>query len=124
MFIDTQKLAQIKRHLTTYSMSQDQISGENYFDKILKNLIRLFLPYKCARSFDEFIDALEGNKEFSLEPIQSIVVRLQELFPENIKNLDRTKYKEWIKNNESKWKEQIDDYQKDKLYYGLAQESV
>jgi polyferredoxin len=124
MFIDTQKLAQIKRHLTTYSMSQVQVSGDNYFDKIIKNLIRLFLPYKRIRSFDEFIDALEGQRDFSVEPIQSIVVRIKELFPDQIQNIDRKKYKEWIENNESKWKEQIDDYQKDKLYYGLAQESV
>lgn len=124
MFIDTQKLAQIKRHLTTYSMNFDDASSANYFDKIIKNMIRLFIPYKRMQTFDEFVDALEAKKDFSVDAIQSIVVRLRELFADDIKNLDREKYKEWIKNNESKWKEQVDSYQKDKLYYGLAQESV
>ena len=67
---------------------------------------------------------LEAKKDFSVEAIQSIIVRLRELFADDIKNLDREKYKEWIKQNESKWKEQVDSYQKDKLYYGLAQESL
>lgn len=124
MFIDTQKLAQIKRHLTTYSMNFDNASSANYFDKIIKNMIRLFIPYKRMQTFDEFVDALEAKKDFSVDAIQSIIVRLRELFADDIKNLDREKYKEWIKNNESKWKEQVDSYQKDKLYYGLAQESV
>jgi hypothetical protein len=123
MFIDPQKLAQIKRHLTTYSMSQTQVSGEKYFEKIIKNLIRLFLPYKRVSCFNEFIDALEDQKDFSVEPIQSIVIRLKELFPDEIKAIDRVKYKLWIEENKPKWKEQIDDFQKDKLYYGLTKET-
>jgi hypothetical protein len=51
-------------------------------------------------------------------------LRLKELFADDIKNLEREKYKEWIKQNESKWKKQIDSYQKDKLYYGLALKSL
>lgn len=124
MFIDTNKLAQIKRLLTTYSMNFDYASSANYFDKIVKNMIRLFIPYKRMQTSDEFVAALEAKKDFSVDAIQSIVVRLRELFADDIKNLDREKYKEWIKENESRWKEQIDFYQKVKLYYGLAQESV
>jgi polyferredoxin len=123
MFIDTQKLAQIKRHLTTYSMNHDETSIANYFDIIMKSIIRLFIPYKRMQTFDDFVDALEAKNDFSVEAIQSIVVRLRELFSEEIKTIDRTKYKEWIKENESKWKDHIDVYQKDKLYYGLLKEA-
>lgn len=124
MFIDIHKLAQIKRLLTTYSMNFDEALNANYFDKIIKNMIRLFIPYKRMETFDEFVDALEAKKDFSVEAVQNIIVRLKELLADDIKNLDREKYKEWIKENESKWKKQIDSYQKDKLYYGLVQEST
>jgi polyferredoxin len=124
MFIDTNKLAQIKRRLTTLSMNFDETSNANYFDKIVKNMIRLFIPYKRIQIFDEFVDALEGKQEFSVETIQSIVVRLRDLFSEDIKTIDREKYKNWIEQNEAKWRDQVDTYQEDKLYYGLAQASA
>ena len=120
MFIDTQKLAQIKRHLTIYAMNFDNISSINYFDKTIKNIIRLFIPYKRIEALDEFIDALEAKKDFSVETVQSIIVRLKELFADDIKTIDRKKYKDWINQNESIWKKKADSYQKDKLYYGLA----
>jgi len=120
MFIDTQKLAQIKRHLTIYAMNFDNISSINYFDKTIKNIIRLFIPYKRIEALDEFIDALEAKKDFSVETVQSIIVRLKELFADDIKTIDRKKYKDWINQNESIWKKKVDSYQKDKLYYGLA----
>ncbi|TFG15657.1 MAG: 4Fe-4S binding protein [Promethearchaeota archaeon] len=124
MFIDTSKLAQIKRSLTTISMNFDDTSNANYFDKIVKNIIRLFIPYKRIQTFDEFVDALEGKQEFSVEAIQSIIVRLRDLFSEGIKTIDREKYKNWINQNEAKWRDQVDNYQEDKLYYGLAQATV
>ncbi|MFX1340007.1 MAG: 4Fe-4S binding protein [Promethearchaeota archaeon] len=124
MFIDTQKLAQIKRLLTTYSMNHDEISSANYFDIIMKNMIRLFIPYKRMETFDEFIDALEAKKDFSVEAVQSIIVRLRELFADDIKTLDRKKYKDWINQNESKWKKKVDSFQKDKLYYCLVKKSI
>ena len=124
MFIDTNKLAQIKRLLTTYSINSENILKTEYFIKIIKNIIRLFVPLKRMQDLNDFLDALENKKEFSVEAIQNIVVRLRELFPEEIKNIDREFFKAWIKQNETKWKEQIDEFQKDKLYYGLAQASV
>jgi polyferredoxin len=124
MFIDTNKLAQIKRLLTTYSINSENILKTEYFIKIIKNIIRLFVPLKRMQDLNDFVDALENKKEFSVEAIQNIVVRLRELFPEEIKNIDREFFKAWIKQNETKWKEQIDEFQKDKLYYGLAQASV
>jgi polyferredoxin len=124
MFIDTNKLAQIKRLLTTYSINSENILKTEYFIKIIKNIIRLFVPLKRMQDLNDFVDALENKKEFSVEAIQNIVVRLRELFPEEIKNIDREFFKTWIKQNETKWKEQIDEFQKDKLYYGLAQASV
>jgi hypothetical protein len=105
-------------------MNFDETSNANYFDKIVKNMIRLFIPYKRIQIFDEFVDALEGKQEFSVETIQSIVVRLRDLFSEDIKTIDREKYKNWIEQNEAKWRDQVDTYQEDKLYYGLAQASA
>ena len=89
---------------------------------IIKNVIRLFIPCKQILYFDEFVDALSGNSEFSVESIQNIVVRLTEIFPSEIKNLNPIKFKEWIEQNKSQWQERIDSFQQEKLVYGLAKE--
>ena len=123
MFIDTEKIAQINRFLTVYSLNFDIMPKEKYFDKILKSIIRLFIPYKRMRASEEFFDALEEKKDFSLEVIQNIVSRLKDLFPDEIKQLDRLKYKEWIQQNEPKWKEKNEPIHLDKLFYGLAKET-
>ncbi len=124
MFIDTQKLSQINRLLTTFSMNFEFLSNQKNFEMILKNTIRLFIPCKQMLYFDEFLDALNGKNEFSVESIQNIVVRLREIFPDEIKNLDPLKFKEWIEQNKMQWQERINSFQQDKLVYGLAQESV
>jgi hypothetical protein len=123
MFIDTKKIAQINRLLTVSSLNFDLMPKEKYFDKILKNIIRLFIPYKRIRASEEFFDALEEKNDFSLEYIQNIVLRLKDLFPDEINQLDRSKYREWIQQNESKWKEKIEPIHLDKLFFGLAKET-
>ncbi|MHA1255774.1 MAG: hypothetical protein ACTSPS_09275 [Promethearchaeota archaeon] len=97
---------------------------EKYFDNILKDIIRLFIPYKRMKASEEFFDALEEKKDFSLEYIQNIVSRLQDLFPDEIKQLNRSKYREWIQQNETKWKEKKEPMHLDKLFYGLAKETT
>ena len=89
---------------------------------VSKDIIRLFIPCKSVSCFDEFIDALEGKKEFSLDVIQNIVIRLREIFSDEIKKIERAKYKKWIEYNHLKWSKQIDSYQEDKLIYCLSHE--
>ena len=123
MFIDNEKIAQINRFLTVFSMKFEITPKEKYFDNILKDIIRLFIPYKRMRASEEFFDALEEKKDFSLDYIQNIVSRLQDLFPDEIKQLNRSKYREWIQQNETKWKEKKEPMHLDKLFYGLAKET-
>ena len=99
------------------------MSKEKYFDKIIKSIIRLLVPYKHTHTFEQFIDALSGNEVISLEVIQNIVMRLKETFPEEIKQLDISNYKSWIGQNESRWKEKIELIHLDKLFYGLAKKT-
>ena len=123
MFIDIQKISQINKLLTALTLNFNELPKEKFFDKIIKNIIRLFIPKKRMRNFDEFIDALECKRDFYLETIQNIVVKLRNIFPDEIKKIDRTKYKRWIEQNESQWKEKIDSYHLDKLFYGIAKEA-
>lgn len=119
MFIDNRKISQINRLLTNYSLAFDSISKEEYFDKIFKSIIRLIIPYKRVNAFEQLVEALINEKEITIEPIQNIVSRLRAIFPEEIKQLDVSKYKEWIEQNESRWKEKIEPIHLDKLFYGL-----
>jgi polyferredoxin len=119
MFIDNQKIAQINRLLTTYSLDFDSIPKEKYFDTIIKSIIRLLIPYKRNNVFEQFSDALSDKKDMSLDAIQNIVTRLKVIFPEEIQQFDISKYNEWIAQNESRWKEKIEPVQLDKLFYGL-----
>ena len=123
MFIDIRKISQINKFLTALTLNFNELPKEKFFDKIIKNIIRLFIPKKRMRNFDEFIDALECKRDFYLETIQNIVVKLRNIFPDEIKKIDRTKYKIWIEQNESQWKEKIDSYHLDKLFYGIAKEA-
>jgi len=123
MFIDIGKIAQIKRLLSNYSLVFDSLSKEKFFDQIIKSIIRLLIPYKRNHAFEQFIDALKGKKDMSLDVIQKIVIRLRALFPEEIKQLDISKYKKWIEQNESRWKEKIEPIHLDKLFYGLKKET-
>jgi len=123
MFIDKDKLAQINRTLATISLSFDSISKENYFDKTIKSIIRLIIPYKRAKAFEEFVEALKGTKDFSQETIQNIVNRLKEIFPDEVKQLDISKYENWIKENESRWKARVELVELDRIFYGLAKET-
>ncbi|MHA2035145.1 MAG: 4Fe-4S binding protein [Promethearchaeota archaeon] len=123
MFIDNGKIAQINRLLTTYSLDIDSVSKEKYFERILKSVIRLLIPYKRNDSFEQITDALRGKKDMTLEGIQNIVTRLKVIFPEEIKQIDMLKYKKWIESNESRWKEKLEPVQLDKLFYGLKKET-
>ena len=122
MFIDHMKLAEIHRRLIAFKLSNTDDQNEEFLDKILKNVIRLFIPYKRIKSFDKFIEALESKHEFSTEAVQNIITQLSSMFPYEISKINKLNYKEWIKQNESKWKSRLDPYQKDKLHYGLAKE--
>ena len=122
MFIDHMKLAEIHRHLIAFNLSNTDNQNEEFFDKVLKRVIRLFIPYKRIKSFDKFIEALESKHEFSTEAVQNIVTQLSSMFPSEISKINRLKYKEWIKQNESKWKNRLDSYQKDKLHFRLIKE--
>ena len=64
--------------------------------KMIKNLIRLISPNKCLYEFNELMDALEGKRFFSMDTLQNIIIRLRDLFPDEISKIDRTKYKKWI----------------------------
>jgi len=123
MFIDIKKISQINKFLTALTLNFNELPKEKFFDKIIKNIIRLFIPKKRMRNFDEFIDALECKRDFYLETIQNIVVKLRNIFPDEIKKIDRTKYKRWIEQNELQWKEKINSYHLDKLLYGIAKEA-
>ena len=123
MFIDTTKVAQINRRLSTLTLSGDSVSREKLFDNIFKSLIRLLIPYKRAEAFDDLTDALKGEKEMSVEVMQNLVERLKNIFSDEVDELDVAKYHQWIKENESKWKEKTDPINLDKLFYGLARET-
>jgi hypothetical protein len=122
MFIDNRKVSQINRLLTNYVLAFDSISKDEYFDNIFKSVIRLIIPYKRISAFEELTDALINEKEITIEPIQNIISRLRTIFPEEIKQLDVAKYREWIEQNESRWKERIEPIHLDKLFYGLKKE--
>jgi polyferredoxin len=119
MFIDNGKIAQINRLLTTYSLNFESVPKNKYFEKIIKSLIRLLIPYKRNNVFEQLNDAITSKKDSSLEVIQNIVIRLKAIFPEEIKQFDITKYQKWIKQNEARWKEKIEPINLDKLFYGL-----
>lgn len=123
MFIDNEKISQINRLLTIYSLKFDSISKEKYFDKIIKSIIRLVIPYKRDHTFKQLIDALTGNEVMPLDALQKIIMRLKEIFPEEIKELDFSKYKSWIKQNEARWKKNIEPIHLDKLFYGLKKKN-
>ena len=122
MFIDNRKISQINRLLTNYTLAFESVSKEEYFDRIFKSLIRLIIPYKRISAFEELVDALKNEEDISIEPIRNIVRRLRMIFPEEIKKLDKSKYEEWIKENEPRWKERIEPIHLEKLFYGLKKE--
>jgi len=123
MFIDNVKIAQINRLLTTFSLDADAVSKEKFFDNIIKNVIRLLIPYNHTHSFEEFTDALKGKQNLSQDTVQNIIERLKVVFPDEIKQLDLPKYKNWIEQNENRWKEKIEPVNLEKLLYGLVRET-
>ncbi len=123
MFIDNAKIAQINRLLTTFSLDADAVSKEKFFDNIIKNVIRLLIPYNHTHSFEEFTDALKGKQNLSQDTVQNIIERLKVVFPDEIKQLDLPKYKNWIEQNENRWKEKIEPVNLEKLLYGLVRET-
>ena len=76
MFIDNGKIAQINRLLTTYLLDFNSISKDKYFDKIVKSIIRLLIPYKRTSAFEQFSDSLKGKKDMPLDAIQNISMKL------------------------------------------------
>jgi len=120
MFIDVTKIAQINRLLATYSLSFGTVSKEQFFDKIIRSVIRLLIPYKRTHAFEQFVDALNGRKEMPSEAIQRLVTRLRSNFQEEIEQLDTGKYKKWIEENKARWKENLEPVQLEKIFYGLA----
>ena len=120
MFIDPQKIAEIKRYLSTFTLNFDVLPKEKFLNKTIKIIVQLFVPKKRMRYFNEFIDALEGKSKFFTETIQNIVVRLREIFSDEVINIDRKSFEAWIKENEPRWKEKIQPIHLDKLIYGLS----
>ena len=120
MSINPQKISQISKQLTAFSLLKDDMPNASFFDKIIKSLIRLISPNKCMHEFNEFMDAIESKRYFSLDSIQNIIIRIRDIFPDEITKIDRTKYKKWIERNVLVWKERRDSYQLEKLNYGFA----
>jgi hypothetical protein len=89
----------------------------------MKSIIRLLIPYKRNRVFEEFTDALQCKKDMFIDAIQNIVIRLKAIFPDEIEHLDISKYRSWIELNETRWKNKIEPVNLDKLFYGLAKET-
>ena len=123
MFIDNDKISQLNRLLTTYSLDVDSTSKEEYFDKIIKSIVRLLIPYKRENVFEQFKDALKGKRDMSLDAIQNVVTRLKVIFPEEIERFDLSKYKKWIEENEVRWKDKIGPLSLEKVFYGLKKET-
>jgi Fe-S-cluster-containing hydrogenase component 2 len=119
MFIDTQKLSQIKRLLTTISMNYCIIEKEQLFDTIIKDIIRLFAPCERKRFLDKLLKAFKGKSIISINCIQRIVISLRELFPDETKEINSQKYKKWIDLNEIQWKQNFEDIYLNKIIYGL-----
>jgi len=86
-------------------------------------VIRLLIPYNHTHSFEEFTDALKGKQNLSQDTVQNIIERLKVVFPDEIKQLDLPKYKNWIEQNENRWKEKIEPVNLEKLLYGLVRET-
>ena len=64
MFIDIKKLSQINQYLTVFSLNRDKLPEAKFFDNTIKSIIRLFVPKRQFRNFNEFINALEGKRNF------------------------------------------------------------
>jgi ferredoxin len=124
MFIDNQKIAQINRLLSTYTLKFDLVPKEENFDKIIKSLIRLLIPYKRSGAFEQLVDALKGKKDMSLDVLQKLVGRMKTIFPDEIEQLDVSIYEKWIDQNKDKWKEKLEPVHLDKLFYGLTKEKT
>ena len=118
MFINPRKISQINQYLNAITLNLDMVSREKSLEKNVKSIIRLFTPNKHVHRFNDLMNALEDRKKFPVESIQKIVTRLREIFPDEINGIVRTKYKKWIRQNESRWKEYIDPYLQDKIIYG------
>ena len=120
MSINPQKISQISKQLSAFSLSKDDLPNGAFFEKMIRSLIRLVSPNECLQKFNDIMDALEGKKNFPIDSIHKIVMRCRDIFPDEINKLDRTKYKNWIDQNILIWKERIDPYQMEKLIYGFA----
>jgi polyferredoxin len=120
MFVDIRKLSQINQYLTVFSLNRDILTEEKFFDNIIKSIIRLFVPKRRFRNFDDFINALKGKRNFYENSIQNIVERIKKLFPDEVKTIDEAKYKQWIKRNEPSWGKRKEAHQLDKIVYGLT----
>ncbi|MFX1257809.1 MAG: 4Fe-4S binding protein [Promethearchaeota archaeon] len=120
MCINPQKISQINKQLTAFCLLKDDLSNGAFLDKIIKNFLRLISPNKILPKFNEIMDALEGKRFFFIDSIQDIILRIRDIFPNEMNKIDRIKYKKWIESNVSGWKERIDFYHTKKLIYGFA----
>ncbi|MFX1392958.1 MAG: 4Fe-4S binding protein [Promethearchaeota archaeon] len=120
MSINPQKISEISRQITAFTLLKSDLSNGAFFDNIIKNIIRLITPNKCLHEFNELMDALEGKRDFPIDLIHNIIMRLRDIFPDEISKIDRIKYKKWIEQNVLVWKQRIDSYQMEKLIYGFT----
>jgi len=118
--VNPQKISEISRQLTAFSLLKDDMPNGVFFDKIIKSLIRLVSPNESLHKFNEIIEALEGKRKVPIDLIHTIVIRLRDFFPDEISKIDRTKYKKWIEEYALIWKERNDPCQREKLIYGFT----
>ncbi|MBD3254201.1 MAG: 4Fe-4S binding protein [Candidatus Lokiarchaeota archaeon] len=126
MFIDFRKLSKINQTLTSLSILlkktdafQEVIRRKN-FDSLIKRISRLFIPCMNSDTYDKFVQALLGKQEFPEASIQNMILRVKALFPELITPTNLEKYKYWVKENKSEWKEHLSPYQQEKTTYGYC----
>ncbi|WP_457559781.1 hypothetical protein [Candidatus Harpocratesius sp.] len=102
-FWDNRKVMQLNYYLTMAVLNRNQIIPNEFLETSLKTIIASLDTFNREAYLEELFVALDGGKPFSMDYIQNILNKLQELVPDEIKALNKDHLRDWVQKNMPAW---------------------
>lgn len=102
-FWDNRKVMQLNYYLTMAILNKENLVPEEFLEVSLKTIIASLETFNREAYLEDIFTALDGGAPFSMDYIQSILEKLKQLVPEQIKNLNKDHLREWIHKNMPAW---------------------
>jgi hypothetical protein len=103
-FWDNRQIAQINTYLSSAILLTHGLKKDEFLEQSIKTIVSSFATYNREPYLEEIMWALEGKKNFSMDYIQKIVIKMKDLLKDEIAEMNKDELRKWVYENLPGWK--------------------